>query len=174
MGKEITKMTPHKIVEQGISHVPEGRRIFLNLSIMDNLRLGATIRKDKENISKDLKRVFKLFPILEKRQNQLAGTMSGGEQQMLAVGRALMTRGKLMLLDEPSMGLAPMIVEGIFNIIKEINKEGTTILLIEQNAYMALEIANRAYVLETGNIVIQGKASELAENDEIKKAYLGA
>ncbi len=174
MGKEITKMTPHKIVELGISHVPEGRRIFLNLSIMDNLRLGATIRKDKENISKDLKRVFKLFPILEKRQNQLAGTMSGGEQQMLAVGRALMTRGKLMLLDEPSMGLAPMIVKEIFNIIKEINKEGTTILLIEQNAYMALEIANRAYVLETGNIVIQGKASDLAENDEIKKAYLGA
>jgi branched-chain amino acid transport system ATP-binding protein len=141
---------------------------------MDNLRLGANLRKDKEGVRKDLKKVFELFPILEKRQNQLAGTMSGGEQQMLAVGRALMTKGKLMLLDEPSMGLAPMIVENIFEIIKEINKQGTTILLIEQNAYMALGIANRAYVLETGNIVLQGNASELAENDEIRKAYLGA
>jgi branched-chain amino acid transport system ATP-binding protein len=141
---------------------------------MDNLRLGANLRKDKDGIKKDLKRVFELFPILEKRQNQLAGTLSGGEQQMLAVGRALMTKGKLMLLDEPSMGLAPMIVENIFSIIKEINNQGTTILLIEQNAYMALGIANRAYVLETGNIVLSGNASELAENDEIRKAYLGA
>jgi branched-chain amino acid transport system ATP-binding protein len=174
MGKSITNMEPHKIVELGISHVPEGRRIFSNLSIMDNLRLGANLRKDKDGIKKDLKRVFELFPILEKRQNQLAGTLSGGEQQMLAVGRALMTKGKLMLLDEPSMGLAPMIVEDIFSIIKEINNQGTTILLIEQNAYMALGIANRAYVLETGNIVLSGNASELAENDEIRKAYLGA
>jgi branched-chain amino acid transport system ATP-binding protein len=174
MGKSITNMEPHKIVELGISHVPEGRRIFSNLSIMDNLRLGANLRKDKDGIKKDLKRVFELFPILEKRQNQLAGTLSGGEQQMLAVGRALMTKGKLMLLDEPSMGLAPMIVENIFSIIKEINNQGTTILLIEQNAYMALGIANRAYVLETGNIVLSGNASELAENDEIRKAYLGA
>lgn len=174
MGKNITNMEPHKIVELGISHVPEGRRIFSNLSIMDNLKLGANLRKDKAEAKNDLKKVFELFPILEKRQNQLAGTMSGGEQQMLAVGRALMTRGKLMLLDEPSMGLAPMIVENIFNIIEEINKQGTTILLIEQNAYMALGIANRAYVLETGNVVLQGKASELIENDEIRKAYLGA
>ncbi len=174
MGKSITNMEPHKIVELGISHVPEGRRIFSNLSIMDNLRLGANLRKDKDGIKKDLKRVFELFPILEKRQNQLAGTLSGGEQQMLAVGRALMTKGKLMLLDEPSMGLAPMIVENIFSIIKEINNQGTTILLIEQNAYMALGIANRAYVLETGNIVLSGDASKLAENDEIRKAYLGA
>ena len=174
MEKDITNMEPHKVVELGISHVPEGRRIFSNLSIMDNLRLGANLRKDKDGVRKDLKKVFELFPILEKRQNQLAGTMSGGEQQMLAVGRALMTKGKLMLLDEPSMGLAPMIVENIFEIIKEINKQGTTILLIEQNAYMALGIANRAYVLETGNIVLQGNASELAENDEIRKAYLGA
>jgi len=174
MGKNIFNMEPHKIVQLGISHVPEGRRIFSNLSIMDNLKLGANLRKDKKEAKEDLKRVFELFPILERRQSQLAGTLSGGEQQMLAVGRALMTKGKLMLLDEPSMGLAPMVVENIFNIIKEINKQGTTILLIEQNAYMALGIANRAYVLETGNIVLHGRASELAENDEIRKAYLGA
>ncbi|MCR4436616.1 MAG: ABC transporter ATP-binding protein [Clostridiales bacterium] len=174
MGQNINNMPPHKIVELGISHVPEGRRVFTNLSVIDNLKLGANLRKDKEAVKKDMKKVFELFPILEKRQNQLAGTLSGGEQQMLAVGRALMTKGKLMLLDEPSMGLAPMIVENIFEIIKEINNEGTTILLIEQNAYMALSIADRAYVLETGNIVLEGSASDLAENDEIKKAYLGA
>jgi branched-chain amino acid transport system ATP-binding protein len=173
MGQNITDMPPHKIVELGISHVPEGRRIFTNLSIMDNLRLGSNLRKDQDGIKKDIKRVFDLFPILEQRQNQLAGTLSGGEQQMLAVGRALMTKGKLMLLDEPSMGLAPMVVENIFNIIKEINKQGTTILLIEQNAFMALSIANRAYVLETGNIVMKGNATELANNDDVKKAYLG-
>lgn len=174
IGREISNMPPHKIVELGISHVPEGRRIFANLSVIDNLRLGANLRKDAEGIKKDIKRVFELFPRLEERQNQLAGTLSGGEQQMLAVGRALMTKGRLMLLDEPSMGLAPIIVENIFSIIKEINKEGTTILLIEQNAYMALGIANRAYVLETGNIVLQGTASDLANNEEIKRAYLGA
>lgn len=170
-GKNITNMVPHKIVELGIAHVPEGRRIFANLSIYDNLRLGANLRKD--DIKEDLEKVYTFFPILFERKNQLAGTLSGGEQQMLAVGRALMTRGKLMLLDEPSMGLAPLVVENIFEIIQEINKQGTTILLIEQNAYMALSIANRAYVLETGKITLQGKASDLAKNDEIKKAYLG-
>ncbi|HQJ38122.1 MAG TPA: ABC transporter ATP-binding protein [Bacillota bacterium] len=174
MGTDITKMPPHDIVKQGIAHVPEGRRVFANLTVMENLKLGANLRKDFDNIKKDIKRVFELFPRLEERQNQSAGTLSGGEQQMLAVGRALMTRGRLMLLDEPSMGLAPIVVEEIFKIIKEINNEGTTILLIEQNAYMALGIANRAYVLETGNIVLQGPACELAKNEEVKKAYLGA
>lgn len=174
MGTEITKMPPHDIVKLGIAHVPEGRRIFANLTVKENLKLGANLRKDQDGIQKDIKRVFGLFPRLEERQNQSAGTLSGGEQQMLAVGRALMTRGKLMLLDEPSMGLAPIVVEEIFKIIKEINDEGTTILLIEQNAYMALGIANRAYVLETGNIVLQGPAQELANNEEVKKAYLGA
>jgi branched-chain amino acid transport system ATP-binding protein len=174
LGKEITNVSPEKIVGLGIAHVPEGRRIFTNLSVMDNMKLGATLRRDQESVKKDMRYVFELFPILEKRQNQIAGTLSGGEQQMLAVGRALITKGKLMLLDEPSMGLAPMIVESIFSIIKEINKRGTTILLIEQNAYMALGIANRAYVLETGNIVLEGKASALAENEQIKRAYLGA
>lgn len=174
MGTELTKLPPHDIVKLGISHVPEGRRVFANLSVLDNLKLGANLRKDPEGIKSDIKRVFGLFPRLEERKNQSAGTLSGGEQQMLAVGRALMTRGKLMLLDEPSMGLAPLVVEEIFRIIKEINNEGTTILLIEQNAYMALGIANRAYVLETGNIVLQGPASELAKNEDVKKAYLGA
>ncbi|MEA4846686.1 MAG: ABC transporter ATP-binding protein [Clostridiaceae bacterium] len=174
MGTDITKMPAHDIVKQGIAHVPEGRRVFANLTVMENLKLGANLRKDPDGIKKDIKRVFQLFPRLQERQNQSAGTLSGGEQQMLAVGRALMTRGKLMLLDEPSMGLAPLVVEEIFRIIKEINKEGTTILLIEQNAYMALGIANRAYVLETGNIVLQGSACDLANNEEVKKAYLGA
>jgi len=174
MGTDITKMPPHDIVKQGIAHVPEGRRVFANLTVIENLKLGANLRKDFDNIKKDIKRVFELFPRLEERQNQSAGTLSGGEQQMLAVGRALMTRGRLMLLDEPSMGLAPIVVEEIFKIIKEINNEGTTILLIEQNAFMALGIANRAYVLETGNIVLQGPACELAKNEEVKKAYLGA
>lgn len=174
LGTEITKMPPHDIVKLGISHSPEGRRIFANLSVVENLKLGANLRKDIDGIKKDIKRVFELFPRLEERQNQSAGTLSGGEQQMLAVGRALMTKGKLMLLDEPSMGLAPIVVEEIFKIIKEINSQGTTILLIEQNAYMALGIANRAYVLETGNIVLKGPASELANNEDVKKAYLGA
>jgi len=174
LGTELTKLPPHDIVKLGIAHVPEGRRVFANLSVLENLKLGANLRKDQEGIKNDIKRVFGLFPRLEERKNQSAGTLSGGEQQMLAVGRALMTRGKLMLLDEPSMGLAPLVVEEIFRIIKEINNEGTTILLIEQNAYMALGIANRAYVLETGNIVLQGPASELAKNEDVKKAYLGA
>lgn len=170
---EITNIVPHKVVELGISHVPEGRRVFANLSVFDNLRLGANLRKDDAAIKEDMEKVYEFFPILFTRKNQLAGTLSGGEQQMLAVGRALMTRGKLMLLDEPSMGLAPLVVEEIFRIIQEINKQGTTILLIEQNAYMALDIASRGYVLETGKIILQGNASDLANNDDIKKAYLG-
>lgn len=173
MGQNITSLPAHKIVELGISHVPEGRRIFTNLSVMDNLWLGANLRKDKENVKKDIQEAFSLFPILGKRQNQMAGTLSGGEQQMLAVSRALLTRGKLMLLDEPSMGLAPLIVQEIFNIIQKINRQGTTILLIEQNAVMAMRIASRVYVLETGNLVVEGTAAELAANDEIRKAYLG-
>jgi branched-chain amino acid transport system ATP-binding protein len=174
MNRDITNMVPHKIVELGIAHVPEGRKIFSNLSVMDNLKLGGNLRRDIDGIKSDMKKVFELFPILEKRQNQLAGTLSGGEQQMLAVGRAIMTRGKVMLLDEPSMGLAPLVVEEIFKIIQEINKQGTTILLIEQNAYMALSIASRAYVLETGSVVLSGKAEDIANNENVKKAYLGA
>jgi branched-chain amino acid transport system ATP-binding protein len=173
MGKDITNMPPAKIVGLGISHVPEGRKIFANLSIMNNLKLGANLRKDADGIRKDMKWVFELFPILEQRQNQMSGTLSGGEQQMLAVGRALMTKGELMLLDEPSMGLAPLTVEKIFNVIEEINKQGVTILLVEQNAFMALSIAHRAYVLQTGNIVMQGEASKLKEDDRVKTAYLG-
>ncbi|MEN6315457.1 MAG: ABC transporter ATP-binding protein [Clostridiaceae bacterium] len=174
LNTELTKLPPHKIVELGISHVPEGRRIFANLTVLDNLKLGANLRKDVDGIRKDIKRVFEIFPRLQERQNQSAGTLSGGELQMLAVGRALMTKGRLMLLDEPSMGLAPLVVEEIFNIIKEINKQGTTVLLIEQNAYMALNIANKAYVLNTGTIVLEGDARELANNENVKKAYLGA
>jgi len=174
LNTELTKLPPHKIVELGISHVPEGRRIFANLTVLDNLKLGANLRKDVDGIRKDIKRVFEVFPRLQERQNQSAGTLSGGELQMLAVGRALMTKGRLMLLDEPSMGLAPLVVEEIFNIIKEINKQGTTVLLIEQNAYMALNIANKAYVLNTGTIVLEGDARELANNENVKKAYLGA
>lgn len=174
LNTELTKLPPHKIVELGISHVPEGRRIFANLTVLDNLKLGANLRKDVDGIKKDIKRVFEIFPRLQERQNQSAGTLSGGELQMLAVGRALMTKGRLMLLDEPSMGLAPLVVEEIFNIIKEINKQGTTVLLIEQNAYMALNIANKAYVLNTGTIVLEGDARELANNENVKKAYLGA
>lgn len=174
LDKEITKIPPHKIVEMGIAHVPEGRKIFPNLTVLENLKLGANLRNDISGINEDIKKVFELFPILKKRQSQTAGTLSGGEQQMLAVGRAMMTRGKLMLLDEPSMGLAPMIVEEIFNIIKEINRQGTPVLLIEQNAYMALSIANRAYVLETGTVVMSGNANEIANNKDVQKAYLGA
>ena len=174
MDKEITNISPHEIVELGIAHVPEGRRVFANLNVIDNLRLGANLREDKKGVQEDIRKVFDLFPILEERQRQLSGTLSGGEQQMLAVGRALMTRGKLMLLDEPSMGLAPLLVESIFEVIKEINEQGTTILLIEQNAFMALSIANRAYVMETGTIPLKGKASDLIENEEVKKVYLGA
>jgi branched-chain amino acid transport system ATP-binding protein len=172
-GEDITRIPAHEIVKLGIAQVPEGRRVFANLTVLENLELGAFIRKDKKEIKKDLDYVFTRFPRLWERKNQVAGTLSGGEQQMLAIGRALMTRPRLLLLDEPSMGLAPLLVKEIFAIIREINGDGTTILLVEQNARMALQIADRAYVLETGRIVLEGQARELAECDEVKKAYLG-
>lgn len=172
-GKDITKIPGHKIVSMGMAHVPEGRRVFAQLSVLQNLKMGAYTRKDKEEIQQTLKTVFERFPRLEERQNQLAGTLSGGEQQMLAMGRALMSHPKIILMDEPSMGLSPIFVNEIFDIIQEVSKSGTTVLLVEQNAKKALSIADRAYVLETGNIVLEGKASELLENDAIKKAYLG-
>jgi len=171
--KAITHVAANKIVGLGISHVPEGRRIFANLTVMENLELGAYIRKDKKGIEADYQTVFKKFPRLLERRKQLAGTLSGGEQQMLAMGRALMGKPKLLLMDEPSMGLAPIIVKGIFEIIKEVNRTGTTILLVEQNARMALSIANKAYVLETGKIVLSGEASDLLNDDSVRKAYLG-
>ncbi len=173
LGEELTKVPAHKIVEKGIAQVPEGRRVFANLSVLENLELGAYIRRDTKDIKRDLEDVLDRFPRLRERIGQVAGTLSGGEQQMLAIGRALMTRPKLMLLDEPSMGLAPLLVKEIFSIISEINEEGTTILLVEQNARMALQIADRAYVLETGKIVLDGPAKELAAHDDVKKAYLG-
>ena len=171
--RNITNIAPHKIVEQGISLSPEGREVFPALTVHENLRLGAYTRKDKGNISAAYDRVYELFPRLKERIGQTAGTLSGGEQQMLAIGRALMSEPKLLLLDEPSMGLAPNLVLMIFDLIESINKQGTTILLIEQNANMALSIANRAYVLETGNIAIEGPASELARDPRVKSAYLG-
>ncbi len=169
----ITGNPAQKIVEMGISQVPEGRRVFANLTVLENLELGAYLRKDKDGIQQDMEKVFTSFPRLLERRSQLAGTLSGGEQQMLAMGRALMSRPRLMLLDEPSMGLAPLLVRDIFEIIKEINKAGTTILLVEQNAHMALSIAHKAYVMETGKIVLSGDAKELAASEEIRKAYLG-
>ena len=172
-GKNIAGVPAHNIVKAGISQVPEGRRIFAEMSVMENLDLGAFIRKDKDGIQKDLKMVFERFPRLEERKNQEAGTLSGGEQQMLAMGRALMSRPRLLLLDEPSMGLAPLLIREIFSIIQDINKTGTTILLVEQNANMALSIANRAYVLETGRITLSGDATELAASEDVRKAYLG-
>lgn len=173
LDKDIAGMPAHKIVREGISQVPEGRRIFAEMTVMENLELGAFIRDDKDEIAQDFKMVFDRFPRLEERKLQLAGTLSGGEQQMLAMGRALMSRPKLLLLDEPSMGLAPLLIKEIFNIIVDINKAGTTVLLVEQNANMALSIANRAYVLETGRITISGDAKELAASEDIRKAYLG-
>ena len=161
------------MVSKGLSHVPEGRKIFGNLTVMENLELGAYLRKDKAQVKKDYEMVFEKFPRLKERKNQSAGTLSGGEQQMLAIGRALMSKPKMLLLDEPSMGLAPMVVKDIFNTIVEINKSGTTVLLVEQNANMALSIADRAYVLETGTIVIDGKAEVLLKDDRIREAYLG-
>jgi branched-chain amino acid transport system ATP-binding protein len=170
---EITKTAPHDIVKLGISQVPEGRRVFAKMSVLENLEMGAYTRNDKAEIASDMEKIFQRFPRLNERKKQPAKTLSGGEQQMLAMGRALMSRPKLLLLDEPSMGLAPMLVEQIFQIIQEINKSGTTILLVEQNANMALSIAHRAYVLETGEVVLQGDAKELASNPEVRKAYLG-
>ena len=172
-GQDIAGVPAHEIVKRGISQVPEGRRIFAEMTVMENLDLGAFTRKDKDGIAADLRHVFELFPRLEERRDQVAGTLSGGEQQMLAMGRALMSRPKLLLLDEPSMGLAPLLIREIFNIIVDINKSGTTVLLVEQNANMALSIASRAYVLETGRITLSGSAAELAASEEVKKAYLG-
>ena len=176
MGKSIITTSADHIVGMGISHVPEGRRIFANLSVEENLQLAAWLRwnKDREGVKRDFARVFDLFPRLKERIRQRAGTLSGGEQQMLAIGRALMTRGKLMLLDEPSMGLAPILVKDIFKVIREINQQGVTVLLVEQNARMALRIADRGYVLQTGLIVMEGAAKELAANAEIRSAYLAA
>ncbi|TSK08250.1 MAG: ABC transporter ATP-binding protein [Geobacter sp.] len=172
LDKEITKLQPHEIVKLGISQVPEGRRVFAKMSVLENLEMGAYTRSDNE-VASDMEKIFQRFPRLNERKKQAAKTLSGGEQQMLAMGRALMSRPKLLLLDEPSMGLAPMLVEQIFQIIQEINASGTTILLVEQNANMALSIAHRAYVLETGEVVLQGDAKELASNPEVRKAYLG-
>ena len=173
LGKNIAGMPAHKIVREGISQVPEGRRIFAEMTVQENLELGAFTRTDKNEIQSDFKMVFGRFPRLEERKFQLAGTLSGGEQQMLAMGRALMSRPRLLLLDEPSMGLAPLLIREIFSIIADIHKTGTTVLLVEQNANMALSIANRAYVLETGRITISGDAKELAASEDIRKAYLG-
>lgn len=172
-GQEIAGMPAHEIVKTGISQVPEGRRIFAEMSVQENLELGAFIRKDKDGIKEDMEKVFVRFPRLKERIGQLAGTLSGGEQQMLAMGRALMSRPRLLLLDEPSMGLAPLLIKEIFTIIQDINKAGTTVLLVEQNANMALSIAHRAYVLETGRITLSGDAKKLAASDEVRKAYLG-
>ncbi len=172
-GKDITGASAQERVKLGISQVPEGRRIFSTLTVLENLELGAYLRRDKSEIEKDMDNVFARFPRLAERKKQAAGTLSGGEQQMLAIGRALMSRPKILFLDEPSMGLSPLLVLEIFNIIKDINKSGTTILLVEQNARMALQIAHRAYVLETGAIVLSGTGAELMQSDEIKKAYLG-
>lgn len=172
-GKDITNLPAPQRVELGLSQVPEGRRIFPEMTVLENLELGAFLRKDKQGIKKDIEHIYELFPILGDRRKQTAGTLSGGEQQMLAIGRALMSKPRLLLLDEPSMGLAPLLVREIFEIIKNINSKGTTVLLVEQNASMALSIANRAYVLETGSIVITGTGEELMKSDRIQKAYLG-
>ena len=172
MDKNISSVAPHKIVKQGLAHVPEGRRIFLQMSVEENLEMGAFTQGGK-GVDEDLERVYEQFPRLKERRKQTAGTLSGGEQQMLAMGRALMSRPKLLMLDEPSMGLAPILVEQIFEIIKSLHDAGTTILLVEQNAQMALSVADRAYVLETGTITLSGTGEELIRSDEIRKAYLG-
>jgi branched-chain amino acid transport system ATP-binding protein len=172
-GQSIVSLRPDSIVQMGICQVPEGRMVFPMLSVMENLDLGAYLRKDKDGIKKDLERVFGLFPILRERLKQAGGTLSGGEQQMLAIGRALMARPKLLLLDEPSLGLAPILVDTIFDIIRQINKQGTTILLVEQNAQLALQFSHRGYVIETGEIALADTSAELLNNDQVKKAYLG-
>ena len=173
-GENITNIEAHKLIKKGMAHVPEGRRIFTQLTVVENLEMGAYTRNDRDEIKADMEKMFKLFPRLAERKKQLAGTMSGGEQQMLAMARALMSKPKLLLLDEPSMGLAPLLVQEIFKIVERINKEeGVTILLVEQNANMALSIADRGYVLETGKIILEGTGKELLTNPEIKKAYLG-
>jgi len=172
-GVNISKMNPSEIVSMGLSHVPEGRRVFPKMSVMENLEMGAYTRKDKAEVKRDYEKVFDIFPRLKERKNQMAGTLSGGEQQMLAIGRALMSKPKLLLLDEPSMGLAPLVVKEIFSIIQRISSEGTTVLLVEQNASMALKIADRAYIIANGVISIKGKAQELLHDEKVKKAYLG-
>lgn len=172
-GKDITKIPSHKIVTMGMAHVPEGRRIFQQLSVIENLKMGAYTRKNKQEIEETLKTVYKHFPRLEERKNQIAGTLSGGEQQMLAMGRAMMSKPKLVVMDEPSMGLSPLLVKEVFKIIEAMHAAGITVLLVEQNAKMALSIADRAYVLETGNITLSGTGKELMSSEEIKKAYLG-
>ena len=172
-GKDITKIPAHKIVSLGMAHVPEGRRVFAERSVYENLKRGAYTRKDKGEIAQTLEMVYKRFPRLQERKNQLAGTLSGGEQQMLAMGRALMSHPKIIVMDEPSMGLSPILVNEIFDIIQEVSAGGTTVLLVEQNAKKALSIADRAYVLETGTIVLEGEAGKLMDDDSIKKAYLG-
>ena len=171
-GKDITRMPGHKLVSMGMAHVPEGRRVFAQLTVLQKLKLGAYTRKDKAEIEETLKVIYSRFPRLEERKNQMAGTLSGGEQQMLAMGRALMSHPKLIVMDEPSMGLSPIYVNEIFDIIQKINGDGTTVLLVEQNAKKALSIAHRAYVLETGKIVLSGDAGELMNDDSVKKAYL--
>ena len=172
-GKDITKVPAHKIVSMGMAHVPEGRRVFAELSVYENLKMGAYTRKDKKEIEESLANVYKRFPRLEERKNQMAGTLSGGEQQMLAMGRALMSKPKIHLMDEPSMGLSPIFVNEIFDIIRAVSESGTTVLLVEQNAKKALSISDRAYVLETGTITMSGKAKDLLEDEAVKKAYLG-
>ncbi|GBD28906.1 High-affinity branched-chain amino acid transport ATP-binding protein LivF [bacterium HR31] len=172
-GEDLTRTPPHRIVERGVVQVPEGRRVFGQLTVLENLEMGAFTRTDPKGVREDLDRVFTLFPRLKERASQVAGTLSGGEQQMLAIGRALMARPRVLLMDEPSMGLAPLLVEQIFDAIQEINRQGTTILLVEQNAYMALQVAHRGYVLQTGQVVLSGPAEELRENPEVKRAYLG-
>ena len=172
-GKDITKVPAHKIVSMGMAHVPEGRRVFANMTVLQNLKMGAFTRSDKNEIDATIEKVYKRFPRLKERQNQTAGTLSGGEQQMLAMGRALMSQPKIILMDEPSMGLSPIFVNEIFDIIKEVSESGTTVLLVEQNAKKALSIADRAYVLETGRITLEGKASDLLHDESVQKAYLG-
>ena len=172
-GQDITKVPPHKIVTMGMAHVPEGRRVFANMTVLQNLKMGAFTRSDKNEIDATIEKVYKRFPRLKERQNQTAGTLSGGEQQMLAMGRALMSQPKIILMDEPSMGLSPIFVNEIFDIIKEVSESGTTVLLVEQNAKKALSIADRAYVLETGRITLEGKASDLLHDESVQKAYLG-
>ena len=174
MGRDITSLNSQKIVSEGIAMVPEGRRVFANLTVKENLKIGAYLRRDKDEIEEGIKDIYQRFPRLKEREWQLAGTLSGGEQQMLAVARALMSRPKVIMMDEPSLGLAPIIVKGIFDIIREINKQGVTVLLIEQNANMALKVADYAYVLETGRVQLSGPGRELMANEDVKKAYLGS
>jgi branched-chain amino acid transport system ATP-binding protein len=172
-GEDVTRFASHVLVARGMAHAPEGRGIFLNLTVQENMNLGAYLRRDREEIARDAQHAYQLFPILAERRSQVAGTLSGGEQQMLAVARALMSKPRLMLLDEPSLGLAPQVVERIFGVLREVNESGVALLLVEQNAHKALQLAHRAYVLETGNVVMQGTGKELLASPEVRKAYLG-